>query len=173
MRRLLDFSILLILASCDSGSSPTAPPPPAVATNWSGSRAVVALPVGEGTCLGNLLSSRQPTPVEVWLPPSPNVTHSTGDVTATSPYWDGCSTIVQQVGSQVTWTNFRCSASCWLEEFQCGTSRVWTYCRSWGNFSGTISGDRLIGTQIETFEAISGNSRYAVSAEVEYDLRRN
>lgn len=173
MRRLLQFSILLIVASCDSNSSPTAPSPPAVPTNWSGSRAVVALPAGAGTCLGDLLLSRQPTPVEVRLPPSPNGTNTTGDVTASTPYWDGCSTIVNQVGSQVTWTNFRCSAPCWLEQFQCGTRRIWTYCRSWGDFSGTISGDRLIGTQIETFEAISGNSRYTVSAEIEYALQRN
>lgn len=173
MKRLLRLSILVVVASCDSNSLPTAPAPPAVATRWTGSRAVVALPEGEGTCLGALLASRPPTPVEVTLPPSPNGSNTLGGVTASTPYWDGCSTIVDQTGSQVAWTNYRCSAPCWLEEFQCGTSRIWTYCRGWGDFSGTISGDRLAGTQIETFQAISGNARYTVRAEVVYDLARN
>ena len=173
MRRLLEFSLLFVVVSCDSNSSPTAPVPPAVATQWSGSRVVVALPEGAGTCLGDLIASRPPTPVEVTLPPSPNGSNTVGEVTASIPYWDGCSTIVDQVGSQVTWSNFRCSAPCWLEQFQCGTARTWTYCRGWGDFSGTISGSRLTGTQIETFEAISGNARYTVRAEVRYDVERN
>lgn len=174
MKRLLEFSLLVVLvASCDSNSSPTAPAPPAVATQWSGSRAVVALSEGAGTCLGDLLASRAPTPVEVTLPPSPNGRNTVGDVTASTPYWDGCSTIVDQVGNQVRWSNFRCSAGCWLEQFQCGTARTWTYCRSWGDFSGTVSGSRLTGTQIETFEAMSGDARYTVRAELRYDVERN
>lgn len=138
-----------------------------MATNRSGSRAVVALPAGAGSCLGELLLSRQPTTGEVTLPPSPNGTKATGAVTAATPYFDGCATIVHQVGSQVTWTQFRCSAPWWLEQFQCGTPRIWTYFRSRGDFSGSISGERLIGTQIETFAAIRGNSRCTVSAEVQ------
>ena len=173
MRRLLGLSLLFAVVGCDSGSSPTAPAPPSVATQWSGSRAVVGLPEGAGTCLGDLLTSRPPTPVEVKLPASPNGANTVGDVTASIPYWDGCSTIVNQVGSQVTWSNFQCSAPCWLEQFQCGSARTWTYCRGWGDFSGTISGSRLTGTQIETFEAISGDARYTVRAEIRYDVERN
>jgi hypothetical protein len=175
MRRLFQLSFLFIVAGCNSSSSPTAPPaPPAVATSWSGSRAVVGLSEGAGTCLGDLISSRAPTPVQVTLPPSPNGANTIGNVAATSPYWDGCSTVVDQVGNRVTWSNFQCSASCWLEEFHCGGGNsTWTYCRSWGDFSGTIASQRLTGTQIETFEAIRGSNRYTVRAEYRYEMEQN
>ena len=173
MRGLLSFSLLVVLASCDSNSSPTAPGPPAVATHWTGSRAIASLPEGEGTCLGDLITSRPPTPVEAALPASPNGSNIFGSVIATTPYWDSCMTVVDQHDSQVTWSNYKCSAPCWLEQFRCGTSRIWTYCRHWGNFSGAIAGDRLAGTQIETFEAISGDARYTVRAELVYDLERH
>lgn len=172
MRALLAVLLLGGLAGCNNSSSPTAPPPAPepVPTQWSGSRQVVELVEGQGTCLGGVLGAQAPQTVRLVLPP-PQTAAAIGSVQILEPE-DFCSVAVLNDGTTVSWDDFRCSQSCWFASFQCN-GRNWSYCRTRDDFHGTEAGSELGGSQIETYRATNGQTEYVVRARYSYRLSRD
>lgn len=172
MRTFFSLLLLVALSSCDSSSSPTAPPvvPEPEVSNWSGSRNVVAIEEGADTCLGAALLAKSAETVRVALP-APQPATAIGSVQILE-LEDFCSVFVDNDGTSLRWSDWRCSQSCWWASFQCN-GRDWSYCRSRVDFSGTQSGAQLSGSQIESYTATNGKTQYLVRARYAYHLNRN
>jgi len=179
MRALVRIVALILLTSCGTGSSPTAPTPtptntPAPTatpgpTIWSGTRQILGVLEGKDTCLGQTLLAKGPDAVTRYLPPPPPP-NAIG-LLAVPELNDGCQVFVHQSGSSLTLSVYKCSQDCWFESFDCA-GRKWSYCRSYEDFTGSIAGSQIVGQELETFAATDGRDSYLVKVLFAYELQR-
>lgn len=165
---------LLGLAGCsDSGGQSITEPSDAL---YAGTRAVIDVEEGAGTCLGQYLATRSADAVELRFTSRPGM-----DFFATlevSPGTDSCIPRGDREGAEISWYQYRCTEGCWWELFEC-EGRLWSMCRggvgpSTSDFHGSYSSSTITGTERLRFRATDGTAAgsHEATARFVYTLMR-
>lgn len=161
---------LLLLAGCDGGgSSPTAPN--SGATTFTGSRSVAQVPVGGDTCLGRALAAKGADHVMLVLPEPGSSSFATLEIGGGG---ESCVVSYERSGGALTWSDYKCTQSCWWESFECD-GRMWSFCRASEarpSFVGSITDDAVLGDQRLGFYATNGTISYDVEVVLAFELHR-
>lgn len=168
MRKLAKVVAVGLLFGCDGGdSNPTAPPEPS--SRWLGTREIVEVLEGDGTCMADELKRRGREAVEMRLPSDPAVEPLAYVNVAEAQ--DSYTAFFRQSGVEIAFSPWKYSRTCWFTSFTCN-GRAWSYCRGYHDFVGTRILDRVEGEQIGVFAARDGRSQYAVEVRYKYALDR-
>ncbi len=159
---------LLGLTGCtDSGGLSITQPSDAL---YAGTRAVIDVEEGAGTCLGQYLATRSADAVELRFNTWPD-----RDFFATievSPGTDSCVVRGDREGGEISWYQYRCTEGCWWELFEC-EGRLWSMCRggvgpSTSDFRGFYSSSTITGTERLRFRATDGTAAGSHEATVRF-----